>query len=207
MAIPDALEVRDFLEGYDITVEILSDIWINNRINKNIVPSIERLIKTKIDSVETYEEYLSGAGSAVLILSKRPILEVTNIAYVYGGDYTGQIGLSSVIVLNKEGIVKCVANWAEGSYTSIFRKGSKNIKVVYTAGNTEAPDDLCEAILYLTSEMILGFVGARTGGGSLSVQGFSRNYGERGKYQDIRNDLKRQGFNLLKPYRTGIINK
>ena len=207
MPIPEASDIRDFLEGYNITLSILSDTWIENRISKNIIPFVERIIKTKVDSIDTYEEYLSGTGSDVLILSKRPIQSLTSISYIHGGDYTGQIGLSSVIVLKEEGILKCVANWAEGNYTSVFFKGNKNIKVIYTAGNIEIPDDLFEAILYLASEFILGFVGARTGGGSLTVQGFGRNYGERGKYQDIRNDLKRQGFSLLKKYMTGVINK
>ena len=52
MAAPTALEIRDFLEGYGITVTTLSDKWITARITNFIVPVIERIIKTKIDSEE-----------------------------------------------------------------------------------------------------------------------------------------------------------
>jgi hypothetical protein len=52
---------------------------------------------------------------------------------------------------------------------------------------------------------LLGFIGARTGGGSLGVSAWNRGYGIRGKYQDIRNDLARQALDILKNYSTGVV--
>ena len=207
MAIPTAKEIRDFLEGYEITIPVLSDEWINKRTTNFIVPFVERVIKSKIASLDEYEEYLSGTGQEILILSRKPIVEVISISYVRRLDYPHIISLAGITILKDEGILKTIPNLIEGNYSSVFAKGHKNIKVVYTAGYEAVPIELHEAILYLSSEQILGFIGARTGGGSLSVQGFSRNFGQRGKYQDIRNDLSRQANILLAKYKTGIIGR
>lgn len=207
MAIPTAEEIREFLEGYNVTHTILKDSWINLRITKSIVPFVENVIERKVNSIDQHEEYVSGTGKDIVILSKKPIIDLISIEYVYGENYESSIGLAGVEVLKNEGMLKAIANWSEGGYDSVFRKGNKNIKVVYTVGFSDVPDDIHEAIIYLSCEQILGFIGARTGGGSLTVQGFSRNFGDRGKYQDIRNDLKRQGMSLLRKYMTGVIGR
>ena len=74
-----------------------------------------------------------------------------------------------------------------------------------TTGFSSIPPDVYEAIMYLTAEAALGHIGSRTGGGSISVQGYGRSFGSRGKYTDIRNDLARQGISLLRHYMTGVI--
>lgn len=191
-------EIRDFLEGYCITTTTITDEWIENRRDKFVVPYIEKFLNHSIESETTKTVYLSGKGRRTLILPDRDINELVSIEYVTGGDFDSSIGIDSVELIADEGVIRSVINLSEGRYNRIFAKGERNIKVVYKIGNTTLPDDISEAIIYLCCEQLLGFLGARTGGGSLTVQGFSRNYGERGKYQDIRNDLSRQAMAILK---------
>ena len=207
MPLPTPTEVREYLEGYGITDLVLSDDWISKRITRSIVPIIERITKTSLTSEISYTEFLSGTGKSTLLLSKRPINSLVSFTYVRNVDIDLIFNIASIEVLSQEGILKIKTSPIESGGIAVFRKGSKNIKVVYKAGFTTLPDDLHEAILLLSCEQLLGFVGARTGGGSLTVQGFSRNFGERGKYQDIRNDLKRQGISLLNSYMTGIVGR
>jgi hypothetical protein len=57
----------------------------------------------------------------------------------------------------------------------------------------------------LVAAKILVFIGARTGGGGLGVQAFSRNYGSHGKYTDIRKELVATGYALLKPLMNEVV--
>lgn len=66
-------------------------------------------------------------------------------------------------------------------------------------------DDVKRAATLLTASFILGYVGASTGGGSLSVQGYSRNYGARGKWHDTRQEFDRAAYELLQKYVVGIV--
>lgn len=205
MSAPTATEVREFLEGYGITESKLSDDWITNRINYNIIPFIQRVTGMSFEGEETIIEYHSGRGESTLLLNNRNAKELVSLSYVTGGDEGSDIGLGGVILITGEGIVKAVNNVNEGGSSTTFRKGDKNIKVSYTLGESDYPNDIKEAITYLTAEFLLGIIGARTGGGSLTVQGFGRNYGQRGKYQDIRNDLKRQAMTILKTYTSSVV--
>ena len=77
------------------------------------------------------------------------------------------------------------------------------VKVKYTYGGEFA--DVHRACVLLTASFILGFIGSSTGGGSLNVQGYGRNYGARGKYHDIRQELDRNAYQLLQKYVVGIV--
>ena len=207
MSIPTAIEIRTFLDGYKVTSTIVPDLWIESRRDNFIIPIIERIIKRSVDGITTKTEYVSGNGKSLLFLSTRNIVELVSIEYVTGSqDIDQNISVASVRLLENEGIIKAVSNITEGGYSTLFMKGSKNIKVVYKVGGT-ITDDLKEAIIYLCSEQILGYIGARTGGGSITVQGFSRNFGDRGRYQDLRNDLKRQAMAILNRYKTSIVGR
>lgn len=207
MAIPTASDVRTYLEGYCIDETILSNTWIDNRMNKSVVPFVERIIKRKVEGVEEVTEYLSGNGASILILSRKDVNSLVSIEYVTGSDDTVDsfIGLAGVRLIGDQGIIKSISNITEGGYGTIFARGKRNLKIVYNIGSSTIEEDIKEALLMLCAEKVLGFVGARTGGGSISVQGFSRNFGERGKYQDVRNDLKRDAMALLKNYMTTVV--
>lgn len=207
MALPTATDVRDFLEGYEISTTVLTDPWIERKLTNVIIPFVERLIGRSAEGSESVVEYLSGNGKSILLLSRKDVVSLTSLEYVTGGDFDTTIGLSGVRLIPNQGMIKSVSNITEGGYSTLFAKGIKNIKVTYTVGSTTIENDLKEAIIMLCAESILGFVGARTGGGSITVQGFSRNFGNRGKYQDIRNDLKREARAILKKYMTGVVGR
>ena len=205
MSWPTAAEIRTYLDGYKITEAIVPDLWLTTRMTSFIVPMIERITRQTFDEVSTYIEYLSGTGSAILQLSRRPVTSIISAEYVVGIDSDANIGLNGLQLIGDEGIIRVVQVLSEGSYSSSWRKGNRNIKITYTAGTEDVPALIKEAALYLASEQVLGYVGARTGGGSISVQGFSRNFGPRGRYQDIRNDLKRQAMAILNLYKTSVV--
>jgi len=77
------------------------------------------------------------------------------------------------------------------------------VKVKYTYGGEFA--DVHRACVLLTASFVLGFIGSSTGGGSLNVQGYGRNYGARGKYHDVRQEFDRNAYQLLQKYVVGIV--
>ena len=77
------------------------------------------------------------------------------------------------------------------------------VKVRYTYGGQFA--DIHRACVLLTASFVLGFIGSSTGGGSLNVQGYGRNYGARGKYHDIRQEFDRNAYQILQKYVVGIV--
>ena len=77
------------------------------------------------------------------------------------------------------------------------------VKVRYTYGGKYA--DVHRACVLLTASFVLGFIGSTTGGGSLNVQGYGRNYGARGKYNDIRQELDRNAYELLQKHVVGMV--
>lgn len=77
------------------------------------------------------------------------------------------------------------------------------VKVRYTYGGQYA--DVHRACVLLTASFVLGFIGSSTGGGSLNVQGYGRNYGARGKYHDIRQEFDRNAYQILQKYVVGIV--
>lgn len=204
---PTATEIRTFLEGYGITTAVLGDTWIEENRDGLVIPQVECIIGYPITAVTPVVEILSGTGKDILMLSSRPVISVTKIEYVMGGDDEFPLNISNLQLLSEEGIIKAKSNMLNYPRTFVFMKGEKNIKVTYTVGWTSLPANLKLAIKMLCAEQILGFVGARTGGGSISTQGHSRNYGNRGKYQDIRNDLKRQAGCIIGKYTTGIVGR
>jgi hypothetical protein len=113
---------------------------------------------------------------------------------------------SSIEVISDEGIlrIKSVATAAYSVY-SFFPRGVDNIKVTYKYGfSATIPNDLYQAIINLVSVEILRRLANETGGGSLSVQGFSRDYGMFGKYTDYRKSLSNQAIGVLKSYATTV---
>ena len=204
MAAPTATDVREFLEGYGISTSILSDTWIENRMFNSIIPHVRNKTGLTFDGEQNVTEYLSGNGESILMLSSPNVTSIVSIDYVLGGDVYSNISLAGVELL-EGGVLKAISNVTEGGSSTLFRKGNRNVKIVYKTGYADYPDDIKEAIVMLTCEFVLGFVGARTGGGALTVEGFSRNFGKRGKYQDIRNDLKRQAYSLLYKYMSNVV--
>jgi len=202
-SMPSAQDVRELLEEYGITPAVLSDKWLINRRDRFVVPWVEQKCRLSFRGVKTYAEYKSGTGKELLILNRRPILALTSVEYVMGGgEYMPS--LQSIEVLAEEGMLKAKINVNQNFTAPMFPRGSRNIKVTYTAGyeNTAIPEGVHEAIKMLVAESALGIVANRTGGGALSVASFGRQYGKRGKFTHIRNELARSALSLLKTHMT-----
>jgi hypothetical protein len=205
MAVPTPTEVRAFLENYGIVAAQLSDTWITARIANFIVPYVEKITRQSFSSVKTVTEYHSGNAKNILILDRRPIVAVTEISYVLGGNTLRILNLAMIETVANQGILKAKTNYDEAFMLPLFAKGEYNIKCTYTYGTTTPPDDVKEAMLYLAASRCLTFVGARTGGGSLGIQSHNRNYGSRGKYHDICMTLDADAHSLLRKYSTATV--
>jgi len=195
----------------DLTVEFyteMTDEWISNRRDCFIIPYIENALGLTINAISEIEEYHSGNGSSNLILNKRPVIEITNITYtnIPAETQTGNL-LTSVELIKEEGILKSKSNFNEGSFDPIFAKGTNNIKVKYKYGYDEPPCDIAEAITIMTAKKILVQIGARTGGGSLSMSSYAKNYGNRGKYTDIINLLDQELYSILRKYTSSVVGQ
>jgi hypothetical protein len=182
----------------------LSEGWLGKMRDRFVIPWICAKIKMTYQGVQDVTEYYSGDGSSILILKHRPIVAVVAISYtnVVANQYF--ISPLSIQTINDEGILKAKANFNEANYTPVFARGERNLRVEYTFGGTDYPDDIAHIITCGMAEKALVQIGARTGGGSLSVQAFSRNYGPLGKYNDIRVDLNRQIVATIRRYLTGV---
>lgn len=203
MAAPTATQIRALLEGYGITTAVLTDAWVENCRDNEIIPHIEDITGLTFNTETEVTEYYSGTGKSTLILNRRPVNSITRIieiGTISEADLSGTVEL-----IGAEGIIKVVTNHGEGVYEPIFRRGTKNIKVTYRYGFSDYPSRVASAIKNLVAAKMLNTIGARTGGGSLGVQAFNRNYGSHGKYTDIRRELIATGYALLRKYMTSVV--
>lgn len=203
------VDATDTATNMDVTVEYyteMTDEWISRRRDRSVIPYIENALGQTISAVTEITEYCSGTGTSILILNRRPIIEIKNITYVSipSEVQTGNLLLSTELI-SEEGIIKSKTNFNEGSYDPIFARGNKNIKVTYTYGYAETPADLCEAVTIMTAKKILVQIGARTGGGSVSQSSYSRNFGNRGKYTDIINEMDKEFYSIMRKYTTAVV--
>lgn len=201
--IPLVEEIRAFLEGYCATETKLSSNWIDQR-RDAIVDWIEKRIGLVIGTTQTYTEYISGTGSNLIWTSRRPIVSLDSIRYVEGPqDNNFFLSLSAIEVDTAQGMLKALYDVSETIHW-IFPRGNRNILITYTAGLT-VDAEIREAILCLVSEKILTHMANQNGGGAtISTGGYTRNYGARGKFTDMRNDLARMGISYLRPYFTSV---
>ena len=128
-----------------------------------------------LEITECEEQVRSHAGR--IYFSHRGIVDILEIE-------------GNIIHINKQ------LGYADGDFREY-------VKVKYTYGGESA--DVHRACVLLTASFVLGFIGSSTGGGSLNVQGYGRNYGARGKYHDIRQEFDRNAYQLLQKYVVGIV--
>ncbi len=203
MALPSASEIRSHLEGYNITSSKVSDSWINDERDEVVVPYVEDQVGFSLESEDTKIDYHSGNGRSVLYLNRRGITEIVSVDLVRASDIIGTISLSSFELNSDEGFLKAVSNFSEGIWSVLFPKGDKNIKVTYTIGGT-LTTRLNTIVKKFTCISMLDLIEGRTGGGSLGVQAFNRNYGDKGKYTNIRGRLNKAAVVLLRKFQTGV---
>ena len=204
-----AQDIRDNLEGFSITQSIVSDARILQWLNGNVIPFVENTTKQSLQAVKTEPaEYHIGNGSKQLILDRRPIIDLVSIQIVPLLGATFILGLDSFINIADEGIVR-IKSTLSGSYSvfAYFPRG-ENVEVSYTYGwasISALPTDLRQALIDMTSVHVLRHLAGQTGGGNLSVQGFSRDYGLKGKYTDMRTSLSNSALAVLKKYSSTVI--
>lgn len=201
-AIPTPNEVRANLEGYMITQGVISDAWISNRINRKVVPWVNNYIRSDLLNVQTKTKLYSGTGTQILLLDEVGILAVQNITLVSYVNLPFFLSPSSVVVDGPRGILRIkVALVAPSAAYTFFPKGDKNIQITYTVGfGGLLPVDIYQAVIDLASVEVLRLLADRTGGGSLRTQGYDKNYGDHGKYTNLRKTLSDSAIAALMPY-------
>jgi len=182
---------------------VITDQWIADRFNGEVKPFVQRITRQAFDQVQTVEEYYDGNGSSVLALRRKPAVALLNISYTNVDSTLYYLTPSAVVLIQDEAIIKAKANFNESTYTPIFWKGQRNIRIRYQVGYANCPLEVANAMLYFLAEAALGHIADQTGGGSVSLQGYSHDHGNRGMYTNIRNSLARRAYALLRPYMTG----
>lgn len=205
------IDINATADGTDVALTFnyfseMTDEWIAKRRDGFVIPYIENAIGQSIAAESEIEEYYSGTGKSILILNRRPIISITNIIYttIPTEIQTGNL-LLSIELIKEEGILKSKINFNEGSFDPVFARGINNIKVKYKYGYAETPIDICEVVTIMTAKKILIQIGSRTGGGSISQSSYSRNYGNRGKYTDVINEMDKEVYSILRKYSTSVV--
>lgn len=182
---------------------VVSDEWIQDRLDNLILPFVNRITRQNFDGVQTITEYYDGTGSAIMVLRRRPIVQLIAISYTNVDANLYYLTPNAMQIIYDEGVLKAKANFNESSYIPIFYKGTRNLRITYQYGYAECPGDVAEAIMRFTASEVLGHIAGKLGGGNVSVQGFNPNYGENGKYTQPRKDLVKTAYAILRKYMTG----
>jgi hypothetical protein len=169
---------------------------------------IERVTRTSFSGVNTVVEWHDGSGTEELLLDRRNIVQLVNIQVLSIPQTLFIIPVSSIEVLPERGMlrVKIINFEAYTLMAPIFPKGRNNIKVTFTAGFSTLPGDVLNALILRASAFALGNEAALCGGGlSLSLINYSKSFGPRGRYGEVRNDWVSQARSILRKYSTGIV--
>jgi hypothetical protein len=204
VSLPTAADVRAQLEGYNINASLVSDTFINNEMSDMIVPYIEKVCRTSLQSLVQVTEWYSGNGSSILVMNRRNIVQLITIALVRGSDFLSYINLDAIDLVASEGILKARTRVSEGYYFSIFPKGEDNLRITYTYGNA-LDAQLALAVKYLACITVLDNLEGRTGGGSISTEGWTRDFGSQGKYSNYRRKLAARALWILNQYNTSVV--
>lgn len=202
----------DLLTDGNGTIQVIdyyyvSRDWVEKRIVQTVIPNVEKIIRSKLDEEQQITELHNGEGSTVLFLDRKNIKQLDEINIITNNFSNTYVSIANIELEPDQGILKAKHNFEEvyGLYP-IFPRGKKNIKITYTLKRPLDDVQICEAIILLTVDLVLGFIGGRTGGGdSLSLQSYSRSFGDRGKWTDTRREVVRQAYGLLRPYITGVV--
>lgn len=185
-----------------IYYSVVSDYWLANIRDNFVLPWVSEKTRQSFSGIQTAKEYYDGTGSSLLILRKRPIVALLNVHYTNVDSNLYYLTPSALQVIAEEGILKAKANFNESTYIPIFYRGTKNVCVEYTYGYATMPTDVKEAVCCLCAEQALLHVGSKTGGGDASGQGYSRSFGQSGKWTHARKQLAREAYAILKKYMT-----
>lgn len=173
------------------------------------IASLEKVVGFSFVEIKTFEEVLDGTGREDLLLSRRFVREVVNIKLLNLPNQVLSIPTTAIEVISGRGNLRVRAINLE-AYTMvapIWPQGRNNIKITYTAGFSECPEDVSRAIILMTLSNMLGKEASYSGGGtSLSVTAWSKTFGPRGKYSEARNDYVIQARAIVSKYKTGVVS-
>lgn len=204
MSLPTYADVLAQLEGYCVTDGIVSNTFITDQLNNVVIPYVENFCRNSFSVLKQVVEYYSGTGKDELILNRKNVVEIIGIRLVSGNDIDTTINIASLELITRAGILKVKSGLSEYYNYRIFPKGNDNIKVTYTYGGT-CPADVSQAMQKLTAIIVLDQIEGRTGGGQLSGQAYNRQYGNMGKFSNIRKRFNQQAHAILRRYSTGIV--
>lgn len=182
---------------------IVSDSWIQDAITNEVLPWITSKTRQTFDGLSQVTEYYDGTGSSIMILRRRPIVQLLQISYTNVDTNLYYLTPTAIQVISEEGILKAKANFNESTYIPIFYRGERNLRITYQYGYATCPGDVARAIKCFVADLVLAHVANKTGGGNQGLPGISRDYGERGKYTNLRRDFGLRGMALLRKYMTG----
>ena len=126
---------------------------------------LEKLIDRSTSRIEShvnrklkkraFTELYDGPGTQHLLLNQFPITTVTSVNIDQGQDFLAgtNIDLDALIIRAEEGLLSFggETGGGPGFDTGIWIAGTRNIKVVYTAGYDPIPDDLTHACVKLVA--------------------------------------------------------
>lgn len=208
MPVVTAQEIRDdYLEGYCLDQSIVSDQFIEKRRDNYVIPVIiNRRLGISLDTATTKNVYLNGTGKDILFLPDKNVIELISVQYVNTQSvYTPS--LANFILIAEEGLLKARYNFNESYIDPVFPKGTRNILLTYRVGydSVDIPGDINELIAYLTLIEVFSWIESRSGGGNVSSEGFTRQYGDLGKYGNIRKQLMKKCNTIIRNYRSFVI--
>jgi len=183
-----------------------------NYLNQSIAnqtTAIENYTGQSFTGIQTVDELHDGSGTTELLLDRRPVIDLQNIV-ILSWPYTNYVITPSSIQVDQNMGLLRVKNVYDVGFSPIapsFPKGRNNIKITYTYGFATLPNDVAAALALFVSADVLGLASGQRGDvASLSVEGWSRSYGNpRGKYGVVRNDMVTRARALLRSYKTSVV--
>ncbi|MGL4186627.1 MAG: hypothetical protein ACRCR4_12680 [Thiotrichaceae bacterium] len=182
---------------------VISDELLIKIRDNQVVPWVNAKTRQSFQGIKTETEYYDGTGSSILVLRRRPIVRLLAVSYTNVDSNFYYLTPTALQVIADEGVLKSKANFNESTYIPIFYKGTRNIRVTYEYGYEVCPAEVGDAIAMLVAEQALCHIGSKTGGGDLSTSGYSRTFGQSGKWTHERRRLAKMALALLRPYMTG----
>ena len=139
---------------------------------------------------EALTEYIDGPGTRQVVLSRRPVTELTSVRVDSDREFAAETEIdSSELVLHAEsGLIE-----RDGA---VFPSGASNVRVQYTAGYSGVPDDVEAAAIKLAAAW---YAHARSGADGLTREtlgGYTARYGHA--------PLPAEVAAILTPYRERI---
>lgn len=196
-------EVREHMEGYGIDSSVLSDSFIQKKITA-VVAKVEREVSKSLFGTKSETWVTGGNNGKTIQLPHWPVSSITSIKILYGDIDPSVISEQEYQLNSRLGQISILSSiLIDGSYIFRWPGGDNNIEIKYEHGYPIVNADVKDAIMSLIACACMMNVGGRDGGAqSLSVEGYSKNFGTGGKYSGVIMNMKKEAKNTLKSYRS-----